>query len=72
MDAIENVFNYVRTKLLEGYLNRNITFEKFEEYAARVKEILLSVPVEYLNKKRVSIINRLSIVVKKRGKQIKY
>ena len=37
------MFNYVRTELHEESLNRNITFENFEEYSAsRVKKTLLS------------------------------
>ena len=39
INRIENVFNYVRTKLHEESLNRNITFEKFEEYPARIKKL---------------------------------
>ena len=45
MNPIENVFNYVRIKLHEESLNRNITFKNFEEYCARVKIMLLSVTV---------------------------
>ena len=45
MSPIENVFNYVRIKLHEESLNRNRTFENFEEYCARVKVMLLSVTV---------------------------
>ena len=30
-NPIENVFNYVKTKLHEESLNRNITFENFKE-----------------------------------------
>ena len=38
LNPIENVFNYVTAKLHEESLNRNITFENFEEYSARVKK----------------------------------
>ena len=58
------MFNYVRTKLHEESLNRNITCENFEEYFACVKKTLLSVPVEYINKTIESMNNQLSIVVK--------
>ena len=65
--------DYVRTKLHEESLNRNITFENFEEYSARVKKSLLAVPVEYIiNKTIESMDNQLSIVVRKGGKKIKY
>ena len=72
MNPIENVVNYVRTKLHEESLNRHITFENFEEYSARVKKTLLLVTVEHINKTIESMDNRLSKVVKKGGKRIKY
>ena len=72
LNSIENVFYYVRAKLHEEYLNRNITFENFEEYSTRVKNTLLSVPVQYINNTIESMDNRLSMVVKKGGKRIKY
>ena len=55
-----NVFNYVRTELYEESFNKNIPFANFEEQ------------VENINKNIDSMDNRLSMVVKKRGKQIKY
>ena len=70
MNIIENVFNYVRTKLREESLNRNIHFENFEEFSAYVKKTLLAVSVEYINETIKSMDNRLSLVVKKGGKQI--
>ena len=39
MNSIENVFSYVRTKLHEESLNRNVTLENFEEYSACVKKL---------------------------------
>ena len=72
MNPNENVFNDIRTKLHEESLNRNITFEKFEEYSVGVQKTLLSVPVEYINKSVESMDNQLSMVVKKVGKLIKY
>ena len=71
MNTVKNVFNYVRTKFHKEYLDRNITLENFEEYSARFKKTLLSVPVEYINKTIESMDNRLSAVVKKGGKRIK-
>ena len=72
MNPIENVFNYVTTKLHEQSLNRNVTFENFEEHSGRVKKKLLSVQVEYINKTIESMDNRFSMVVRKGGKWIKY
>ena len=72
LNPIENVFHYARTKWHEESLNRNITFQNFDEYSTCVKKTLLSVPVEYINKTTESMDNRLSMVVKKGGKQIKY
>ena len=39
MTTIENVFNYVRTKLHEESLNRNITFENVEEFLLLLKTL---------------------------------
>ena len=39
MIPIENLFNYVRTKLLKESLNRSITLENFEEYSACFKKL---------------------------------
>ena len=63
INLIENVFNYLRTKLLEESLNRNIAFDNFEDYSACVKKTSLSVPVEYKNKAIKSIDNQLRMVV---------
>ena len=38
MKPIENVFNYVGIKLHKESLNRNITFENFQECSGRVKK----------------------------------
>ena len=70
MNPIENVFNYERTRFHEESINKNITFGNFKEYSAHVKNNLLSVPNEYINKTVRSIDNRLSMVVKKRGRWI--
>ena len=50
MNPIENVFNYVKTKLQSQALQQNITFENFDQFSARVKETLENVAVEYVNK----------------------
>ena len=72
MNPIKNMFNYARIKLHEESLNKNISFANFEENSARVKKTLLSVSVEYINKAIELMDNILSMVVKKRVKQIKY
>ena len=63
MNPIENVFSYVRRKLHEEFHNRNITFENFEDFSAHVeKNFILSESMD----------NRLHMMVKKHGKQMKY
>ena len=39
LNPIENVFHYVRTKLHEESLNRNITLENFEEFLLVLKKL---------------------------------
>ena len=65
MTPIENVFNYVRTKLHEGSLNRNITFENVEEFLLLIKKLCYQYQLN-INKTTESIDTRLSMVVKKR------
>ena len=72
LNPIENVFNYVKAELSSQAIKQNITFENFDQYSARVKETLENVPVEYINKTICSMSKRVGMIIKKKGKRIKY
>ena len=84
MNPIENVFNVVKVELerqaldqnitfedFENY-NQNITFENFENFSSRVKETLNTFSVQYINKTINSMDARMKMVIRKKGKRIKY
>ena len=72
MNPIENVFNYVKAELHSQALEQNITFENFDEYSNRVKQTLEKVPIEYINKTINTMNKRMDMVIKRKGKRIKY
>jgi len=72
MNPIENVFNVVKVQLQQQALDRKITHENFETFSVRVKETLNTVSVTYINKTINSMDGRMKMVIKKRGKRIKY
>ena len=72
MNPIENVFNFVKLQLHSQALGRQLTKENFEEFSNRVKETLKSVSVDYINKTIESMDPRMSLVIKAKGKRIKY
>ena len=72
MNPIENVFNITKEMLHADALSKNITKENFEEYSKRVKETLHSIPLETINKTIGSMPSRMRMVVKGKGKRIRY
>ena len=49
LNPIENVFNYVKQQVHIQALQKNITFENFEQFSDRIIHTLNSVPIEYVN-----------------------
>ena len=72
MNPIENVLNITKEMLHVDALSKNITKENFEEYSKRVKETLHSIPLETINKTIGSMPSRMRMVVKGKGKRIRY
>ena len=71
-NPIENVFNYAKQKLHEDALVQNITFENFTDFSQRVKNTIMNLPIEYIDKTIDSMDRRMSLIIKGRGKRIKY
>lgn len=72
INPIENVFNVVKDRLHTQALEDNITFETFDEFSCRVKETLTNVPIAYINKTIESMNNRMEMIIRAKGKRIKY
>lgn len=72
LNPIENVFNYVKVKLHEEALRKDIKHENFEQYSNRVKRSLLNCPVSYIDSTIESMGKRISLDIQAKGKRIKY
>ena len=68
----ENIFNFAKMKLHNDALEQNITQETFEEYSSRIRQTLLNLPIEYIDKTIDTMDRRMSLIIKGRGKRIKY
>ena len=72
MNPIENLFNRVKDSLHHQAIERQITFEDAEKYAARVKSTLENTDISYINKTIESMKSRLLKIIQVKGKRIKY
>ena len=72
LNPIENMFNNTRKKLEDDAIQRQITHESFEEFAARVRQTLLSTPIEEIDVLIANMRRRLRAVITRRGKKTSY
>ena len=72
LNPIENVFNNVKRHLQEEALEQFITRENFEQFSERVKRTLENFPINVIDKTVASMNNRISAVIKGKGKRIRY
>ena len=69
---IENVFHFVKSELRTEAFEKNINYEIFEQFFARVKHTLENTPTKYIDKTIESISKRMLMVIKSKGQRIKY
>ena len=72
INPIENVFNFVKAELHAQALRDSIAQENFQQFSSRVKQTLESIPIDYIDKTIDSMGKRLSMIIKRRGRRIKY
>lgn len=72
LNPIENMFNLVRKQLHEDAITRNITKEKYEEFAKRVKDTLNDFPVDILDRTIESLPRRMELIINGKGCRTKY
>ena len=68
----ENVFNFVRSELRTQAFEKNINYETFEQFPARVKYTLENTPTKYIHKTTESMPKRMLMVINSKGQMIKY
>ena len=72
INPIENLFNQVRGKLKKQAREQKITTETREEFSNRVQNLLESFSIQAIDKIIESIPRRIDMILKRRGKRIKY
>ena len=72
LNPIENIFNIVKKKLHDVALKNEIVRENFDEFSARIKRTLESVPVDTVDKTIISMNKRIDMVVSRKGQRIRY
>ncbi len=72
LNPIENFFHTLTVRLNDDAFQKNITKETFKELSSRVKETILSVSSEEIDKIIDSMDKRISAVLKGKGQRTKY
>ena len=72
LNPIENIFHIVKKKLHQDALEMKIEPADFEEFSARVKRTLESVPVDVVDRTIRSMDKQIDLIVKRKGHRIKY
>ena len=72
LNPIENMFNIVRRQLKKQAVAQKITREAFEKFSARIVETLKNFPIKIIDKTIESIPKRTKMIVKSKGKHVKY
>ena len=72
MNPIENVFHLVDKKLRSDAIEKNITYESYKEFSARVKSTMENFSVDMIDKIIDTMPKRMREIVKSRGQRLKY
>ena len=72
LNPIENFFHLVVKDIRKDAVSKQITSETKEEFAARVKSILLEYPKDKIDSIILSMDKRIEAVIEKRGQRTKY
>ena len=72
LNPIENIFKYVKSELRTQTFEKNIKYETFKQFSIRVKHTLENTPTKYIDKAIESMPKKMLMVIKSKGKRIKY
>lgn len=72
LNPIENLFPVVRRILRRQALQQGIQQETFKQFQTRVKAAFRSIPVRTINRIIASMANRISLVIKNKGRRLNY
>ena len=72
LNPIENLFNLVSAKLEKDALRKQITYETFEQFSRRVQRTLMNFNHKTIDRTIESMNKRINLIIKKRGRRLKY
>ena len=72
MNVTENLFSMVERALRQDTLQQVTTRESYEKFSARVKEIVMSISHDYINRTIESLNKRMDDVANSKGQRNKY
>ena len=72
LNPIKNIFHIAKKKLHQDVLEMKIERKDFEEFSARVKKTLESVPVDIVDRTIRSMDKRIDLIVKRKRHRIRY
>ena len=72
LNPIENFFNIMVKELNKQAIEKKITKESFEEFSNRIKQTMLTYPIQKIDKIIESMDNRINMILKNQGHRIKY
>ena len=72
LNPIENLFHLVKKRLSKQAREQSITHESKDEFADRVQNMMLSFKPEAIDKIIETMPKRIDMIIKKRGRRIKY
>ena len=72
LNPIESVFHVLRKRLEGEVKKKNITRETRDEFVARVKRNIWSLPIDYIDKTIASMPKRIKLVISGKGHRTKY
>ena len=72
INCIENIFHIIKRILHDDALRRNITFETFDQFCARVSDTIKSLDKNLIDKTIASMNKRMDLIIANNGQRTKY
>ena len=72
LNPIENLFHLAKKQLHQDALDKNITFENWEDFVSRVNDTLLHLDIGIIDSTILSMEKRIALVIKNKGERTKY
>ena len=72
LNPIENMFHIAKRRLKKEAIEKEITSESYPEFTHRIEKTLLGIPLQVIDRTIESMTKRIDLVIKSKGRRIKY